>query len=535
VAGLLTAPHSPIVGLQPVFAAALSTIQRLVARCCISSGTKTPLDKNLQIVYICTYTPKLHEDRIMYVSTAAPAQNGHAPTHTTNRLRAQTQDRINDDALTFFERLDRLLDEKPSTANPNEHQAQTKAPSQQPIADSRQPNAPRRGRPLIFNDLRRHTFLHLVSLGFSTSQAAKNVGVSPSTVRETARLDHAFAAQYEQAKAEAMPALVENIHLAGKRSWRASAWLLERLRPGQFGRRVALGRDRWQKDTRKLDEKTIVDLIDRRLAARDAQAVIQARIAEIEEELALPRRPNAAAATRTATLGSVPDSPAPDEPPALANIFYCLPGLRGRKDYVADASPPEDMASHTVTSDACGYGEENAATLAAIVSPGCTPDASPSRGATSADDLSVKFIDVAWFAWTESLKLTRDLAALHAAAPIGCRARSPVTSVDPVDDRNDALPLPQVIPTELKVNFCAAEHDTFCADVPSARKSDHTDDESIAEPQSHQQQAPIDTAADPPNFCAFTPTHRCAENPNADPHPAIMRASDQPTLVVPDS
>jgi hypothetical protein len=99
------------------------------------------------------------------------------------------------------------------------------------------------GRPVVFDDAKQQIFLRLTAAGFSAVAAARHIGVSLSAVRYRARQNPGFDAAYRQAKAEAIPSLLETIRGAGQRSWRASAWLLERLRPAEFGRRVALGPD----------------------------------------------------------------------------------------------------------------------------------------------------------------------------------------------------------------------------------------------------------------------------------------------------
>ena len=111
------------------------------------------------------------------------------------------------------------------------------------------------GRPEIFDALKQQSFLRLIGVGFSTRRAAKVIGVSPSTVREKVRTNSAFACGYEDAKASAIPTLTENIFQAAQKSWRASAWLLERLCPDQFGRRVALGPDPAKRRDEKRREK----------------------------------------------------------------------------------------------------------------------------------------------------------------------------------------------------------------------------------------------------------------------------------------
>jgi hypothetical protein len=146
---------------------------------------------------------------------------------------------------------------------------------------------PRTGRPPIFDQLKQQLFLRFIAAGFLPRDAARQVGVSPSTVREKRRASPAFAAAYDQAKGQAIPTLLESIYAAGQRSWRASAWLLERLRPANFGRRVALGMDpALTRPTRKprayMDEEVINDFFNRLMGNREAQALSRQKLEELE-------------------------------------------------------------------------------------------------------------------------------------------------------------------------------------------------------------------------------------------------------------
>ena len=154
---------------------------------------------------------------------------------------------------------------------------------------------PRTGRPPLFDAYKQHTFLRLVALGFPARQAARHVGVSPSTVREKVRTSQDFASRYEQAKGEAVPALAERVREAGVRSWRASAWLLERLQAGHFGRRVALGVDRGKiheqrrllkieearQRNREINETTIRGFMNCLRGNREAQAFAKQYLREV--------------------------------------------------------------------------------------------------------------------------------------------------------------------------------------------------------------------------------------------------------------
>ena len=188
---------------------------------------------------------------------------------------------------------------------------------------------PGRGRPPIFDAVKQHTFLRLVSVGFSTRRAARLVGVSPSTVREKARTSPPFACGYEDAKAQAIPSLAENVYHAGKRSWRASAWLLERLRPSQFGHRVALGPDpakrreterlRQEKKKERLDlqkpewnDQILIRCIHRLLTDPQAQEIFDTICDDFDrkaaEQAKAPEQAEAAGAQYQSPTDSIEDS-----------------------------------------------------------------------------------------------------------------------------------------------------------------------------------------------------------------------------------
>ncbi|HEX3870407.1 MAG TPA: hypothetical protein VHV77_08225 [Pirellulales bacterium] len=80
----------------------------------------------------------------------------------------------------------------------------------------------------------RRQFCALVSVGCSMRRAAKYVGVRHGTIRYNVLNDRQFAAMVRQAEMNREVAHIQNVRAAGARSWRASAWMLERLNPDDF-------------------------------------------------------------------------------------------------------------------------------------------------------------------------------------------------------------------------------------------------------------------------------------------------------------
>ncbi|MHB1033661.1 MAG: hypothetical protein ACYC35_26565 [Pirellulales bacterium] len=97
----------------------------------------------------------------------------------------------------------------------------------------------KRGRSAILDEAKQRELCAMVTLGCSRNAAAKYVGCTAATVRNTLVRDEAFAARMRTAEfnSEAIP--LKAIMNAGNKSWRAAAWLLERLYPEQYARRSA--------------------------------------------------------------------------------------------------------------------------------------------------------------------------------------------------------------------------------------------------------------------------------------------------------
>ncbi len=79
----------------------------------------------------------------------------------------------------------------------------------------------------------------IIAVGGSRRVAAKYVGCAPTTIRNTALRSKEFARRLARAEADFEVILLSNIQQAGKRSWNAAAWLLERIYPERYAKRQA--------------------------------------------------------------------------------------------------------------------------------------------------------------------------------------------------------------------------------------------------------------------------------------------------------
>jgi hypothetical protein len=77
--------------------------------------------------------------------------------------------------------------------------------------------------------------LEAIRGGLSKKFAAKLAGIDQSTVRNWRETDPLFARELEAARAEFVQKHVGRIDNHSKRNWMASAWLLERTEPRDFG------------------------------------------------------------------------------------------------------------------------------------------------------------------------------------------------------------------------------------------------------------------------------------------------------------
>jgi hypothetical protein len=96
------------------------------------------------------------------------------------------------------------------------------------------------GRPLALSEEKKAKFISLLEAGCSKLTAANAVNCHPQTVANTAKRDPLFAERLAAAQHAAELLHIANINKAADdvRYWRASAWMLERLRPETFARRA---------------------------------------------------------------------------------------------------------------------------------------------------------------------------------------------------------------------------------------------------------------------------------------------------------
>ncbi len=110
-------------------------------------------------------------------------------------------------------------------------------PPVEPGTDGPPPGQPpeTRGRKPVLDPVKQATLCALVAAGLSQRQAAQHLDCSPSAVTKLARRDPDFARRLRAAVAQSETSALRQLLMAGKRSWRASAWFLERRFPERYG------------------------------------------------------------------------------------------------------------------------------------------------------------------------------------------------------------------------------------------------------------------------------------------------------------
>ena len=102
------------------------------------------------------------------------------------------------------------------------------------MADARNRPKAKQGRPCKLTETDKEVAVALFSVGLSRAAVARYLRVAPQTVSNTAARDMAFGDRLEQARASLETRHLAKLGLFSQRSWRASAWALEKLAPERF-------------------------------------------------------------------------------------------------------------------------------------------------------------------------------------------------------------------------------------------------------------------------------------------------------------
>ncbi len=146
------------------------------------------------------------------------------------------------------------------------------------------------GRPLHFDRVRRAELCAMVRTGCSLRNAAQNAGVKMSSIYYACRTDPAFAADLRSAEQERDVRGIRRINNAGEKSWRATAWLLERASPKHFSLRglnhADSGKHLGKRRLKQLIAEALNDVLPKSLERHARQPMIDAASQRINQRLA---------------------------------------------------------------------------------------------------------------------------------------------------------------------------------------------------------------------------------------------------------
>jgi len=142
------------------------------------------------------------------------------------------------------------------------------------------------GRPKFLNEVRKAEIAAMISVGCSRETACRYVGCVPETLRNELRRDPDFREQVIRAERRRQLLPLQQIQQAGKRSWRAAAWLLERVNPKEFARRDpdVVTRDELEKYVRQVID-TICEEVTPQQRERISARVNADRITDLREQI----------------------------------------------------------------------------------------------------------------------------------------------------------------------------------------------------------------------------------------------------------
>jgi len=92
-------------------------------------------------------------------------------------------------------------------------------------------------QPPQLDALQQRDICTILSVGGSRETAAKYIGCPPEAIRRDADRDPAFAERLKRAESNLEVTHLSIIQEAAPKNWRASAWVLERIRPDRYAKR----------------------------------------------------------------------------------------------------------------------------------------------------------------------------------------------------------------------------------------------------------------------------------------------------------
>ncbi len=124
----------------------------------------------------------------------------------------------------------------------DKERAPKKRPTSKQTPQSSESSGPKKKRPPVQNPskctpLARERILGALRLGASFQGAAAAGGIGASTFNLWRNEDSAFAEECEQARGVMELRYLQRIDQAAAAHWQAGAWILERRRPEEYGRR----------------------------------------------------------------------------------------------------------------------------------------------------------------------------------------------------------------------------------------------------------------------------------------------------------
>jgi hypothetical protein len=146
-------------------------------------------------------------------------------------------------------------------------------PMQSPIHKSR-----KAGRPRALDHVKQREIIAVVTAGFSIERAARYVDCAASTIRRECRRNPQFCGELRRAALSAELSPLQAIRESARKYWRAGAWLLERLDPERFGKRVP---GHIKPEQLEAFTEVLLDIVGKEVASPEERQRLYDRIAEL--------------------------------------------------------------------------------------------------------------------------------------------------------------------------------------------------------------------------------------------------------------